>query len=105
MGDTTTLVIVPLVVACGGTVVNMSGRGLGYISGTIDRLETLSGYIASKKISRWCGCDCVRRKTGGRALLPEMDSARELASLMVDIGNTLRRKVIALLIYCLTQIC
>lgn len=53
VGDKTTLVVGPCVAACGGKVAKMSGRGLGYTGGTIDKLESIKNFNTQISIERF----------------------------------------------------
>lgn len=59
VGDKTSLIIAPVVAACGVAVPMISGRGLGHTGGTLDKLESIPGY--NVKLSTDEICDIIRK--------------------------------------------
>ena len=53
VGDTVSLILGPLVAACGGAVPMISGRGLGHTGGTLDKLGAIPGYVTTPDIARF----------------------------------------------------
>jgi pyrimidine-nucleoside phosphorylase len=150
VGDKTTLVVEPIVAACGLPIGKMSGRGLGFSGGTLDKMESIPGYrtnlskeeflhqlattglvltgqsselapadgklyalrdvtgtvqsipliassIMSKKIAGGAQSIVLDVKIGSGAFMKTEDEARQLADLMVSIGEANNRHVVAVL--------
>ena len=62
VGDKTSLVLVPLAVACGAIVPGMSGRGLGHTGGTLDKLEAIPGFRTDLSLE---ACYAALERVGG----------------------------------------
>ena len=140
IGDKTSLIIAPICAVCGLKVPKMSGRGLGFTGGTIDKLESIDGFkvnvefkdyvdminkngaaiiaqsghlvpadkklyalrdvtgtvdsiplicssIMSKKLATGADCILLDVKCGTGAFMKNLDEARQLAELMVQVGK------------------
>lgn len=149
VGDTTTLVLGPMIAACGVPFVKMSGRGLGHTGGTLDKLESIKDFnvnlskedfvnntndinisicsqtanitpadkklyalrdvtatvdnlsliassIMSKKLAIQSDAIVLDVKVGSGAFMKDLQHAKELAKLMVNLGNNYGRKTVAI---------
>ena len=72
VGDKTTLVVAPLVASLGGVVAKMSGRGLGFTGGTVDKLESIPGLRTALSRAEFLECAashgiCVVGQSGNLA--------------------------------------
>ena len=69
VGDTVSLMLAPMVAACGGYVPMISGRGLGHTGGTYDKMESIPGYVAAPSMATFrrvvgkVGCAIIGQTT------------------------------------------
>lgn len=102
VGDKVSLVLAPVVAACGGTVPMISGRGLGHTGGTLDKLEALPGYRVNPprdvllQALRTAGCAIVgaseRLAPADRRLYAIRDVTATVESVPLIVASILSKK-------------
>ncbi len=103
VGDKVSLMLAPIVAACGAFVPMISGRGLGHTGGTLDKLSAISGYEAQpdlatfRKVVREVGCAVIGQTDdlapADRRLYATRDVTATVESIPLLVSSILSKKV------------
>jgi thymidine phosphorylase len=105
VGDKVSLLLAPIITACGGAVPMISGRGLGHTGGTLDKLESIPGYDVKptperlREVVADVGCAIIGQ-TGAlapadRRVYAIRDSTGTVESLSLIVASILSKKLAA----------
>ncbi|MFM7109248.1 MAG: thymidine phosphorylase [Planctomycetaceae bacterium] len=103
VGDKTSLILAPVVAACGVTVPMVSGRGLGHTGGTLDKLESIPGFridldlAAYRRVARECGLVLIGQTAeiapADRVLYALRDATATVESIPLITASILSKKL------------
>jgi thymidine phosphorylase len=105
VGDKVSLMLAPILAACGGAVPMISGRGLGHTGGTLDKLDSIPGYVTTPDLERLrkvvgeAGCAIVGQTSelapADRRLYAVRDATGTVESIPLIVASILSKKLAA----------